>query len=125
MAGSKIVHGDIHAHALAHLGELPKGDPVLFDQQCLRNLELEPICGQTGALKDRHNIHRLIGHICAVLVTVLVLEGWSSALKPEHSVLTEVKNLVAVDTSSWMERLSVCVEQWMEWAPVLPSLDTV
>lgn len=67
----------------------------------------------------------LPGHICAVLVTVLVLEGWSSALKPEHSVLTEVKNLVAVDTSSWMERLSVCVEQWMEWAPVLPSLDTL
>lgn len=67
----------------------------------------------------------LPGHICAVLITVLVLEGWSSALKPEHSVLSEVKNLVAVDTSSWMERLSGCVEQWMDWAPVLPALDTV
>ena len=34
----------------------------------------------------------LPGHICAVLVTVLVLEGWSSKLAPEHSVLEEVRH---------------------------------
>jgi aarF domain-containing kinase len=65
----------------------------------------------------------LPGHICAVLVTVLVLEGWSSALKPDHSVMSEVKNIVSMDTQSWKQRLNACVEEWMEWSPVLPSLD--
>ena len=35
----------------------------------------------------------LPGHICAVVVTTLVLEGWSSQLDPSHSVLTEVRPL--------------------------------
>ena len=30
------------------------------------------------------------GHICAVVVTTLVLEGWSSKLDPKHSVLEQV-----------------------------------
>ena len=30
------------------------------------------------------------GEVCAVLVTTLVLEGWSSLLAPEHSVLEQV-----------------------------------
>ncbi len=33
----------------------------------------------------------LPGHICAVVVTTLVLEGWSSQLDPSHSVLAEVR----------------------------------
>ena len=32
----------------------------------------------------------LPGHICAVVVTTLVLEGWSNKLDPDHSVLTQV-----------------------------------
>ena len=66
----------------------------------------------------------LPGHICAVLVTVLMLEGWSSTLKPEHSVLTAVKNIVAADSSSMLERVSSSVSKWMDWAPVLLSWDT-
>lgn len=34
----------------------------------------------------------LPGEICAVLVTSLVLEGWSNRLAPEHSVLSQVPN---------------------------------
>lgn len=33
----------------------------------------------------------LPGQICAVLVTTLVLEGWSSRLAPDHSVLGQVR----------------------------------
>ena len=32
----------------------------------------------------------LPGQICAVLVTTLVLEGWSNRLAPDHSVLGQV-----------------------------------
>ena len=31
----------------------------------------------------------LPGHICAVVVTTLVLEGWSNKLDPDHSVLMQ------------------------------------
>jgi aarF domain-containing kinase len=65
----------------------------------------------------------LPGHICAVLITVLVLEGWSSELSPERSVLEEVKSVVAMDEDSWRERMSSLVDRWVEWAPILPSLD--
>ena len=66
----------------------------------------------------------LPGHICAVLVTVLVLEGWSSQLAPERSLLEEVKAVFATDTRSWRERMSLVVDRWLDWAPVLPSLDS-
>lgn len=66
----------------------------------------------------------LPGHICAVLVTILVLEGWSSRLAPERSVLECVKGAMAMDRRSWRERLSTSVDEWVDWAPVLPSLDS-
>ena len=31
------------------------------------------------------------GHICAVVVTTLVLEGWSSKLDPSHSVMDQAR----------------------------------
>jgi aarF domain-containing kinase len=64
------------------------------------------------------------GHICAVLVTVLVLEGWSSKLSPDQSVLEEVKKVVAMDSQSWRERMGLLVDKWIDWGPVLPSLDS-
>lgn len=65
----------------------------------------------------------LPGHICAVLVTTLVLEGWSSELAPDHSVLEQVRTVVAMDTKNWRERLNTTVDNWMSWAPVLPMID--
>lgn len=35
------------------------------------------------------------GHICATVVTTMVLEGWSNKLDPNHSTLQEVKRTVA------------------------------
>ena len=32
------------------------------------------------------------GHICAVVVTTLVLEGWSSKLDPSHSVMDQARS---------------------------------
>ena len=42
------------------------------------------------------------GHICAVVVTTLVLEGWSSQLDPRHSVLEQVRNLQVLAISMQM-----------------------
>jgi len=36
------------------------------------------------------------GHICATVVTTLVLEGWSHQLDPAHSTLSEVKRIIAM-----------------------------
>jgi aarF domain-containing kinase len=60
------------------------------------------------------------GHICAVLVTTLVLEGWSSRLAPEHSVLQQVKSVVAMDSEHWRERMSNNVDKLMGWGPMWP-----
>lgn len=52
-----------------------------------------------STLLNDHKLLRLLsltaqvnmpGHICAVVVTTLVLEGWSSQLDPRHSVIEQV-----------------------------------
>jgi aarF domain-containing kinase len=53
------------------------------------------------------------GHICAVVVTTLVLEGWSSKLDPTHSVMDQVSAIVAPGTSGWAQRLSMAVDEVM------------
>ena len=52
------------------------------------------------------------GHICAVVVTTLVLEGWSSKLDPRHSVLEQVEAIVSPKTS-WGQRLGNAVDAVM------------
>jgi len=42
----------------------------------------------------------LPGQVCAILVSVLVLEGWSSQLSPQHSVLNQVERLVSSEEGS-------------------------
>ena len=44
------------------------------------------------------------GEVCAVLVTTLVLEGWSSLLAPEHSVLEQVTIPTPLSTTSCIHR---------------------
>ena len=52
----------------------------------------------------------LPGHICAVVMTTLVLEGWSSALDPQHSVLEQVDRVLALSDSSWGRRVASAVD---------------
>jgi aarF domain-containing kinase len=54
----------------------------------------------------------LPGHICAVVVTTLILEGWSNQLDPKHSVLTQVGGGGA--WLPWLWPLSQGVEQWRQ-----------
>lgn len=42
----------------------------------------------------------LPGQVCAILVSVLVLEGWSSKLSPQYSVLNQVERLVDSEEES-------------------------
>jgi len=56
----------------------------------------------------------LPGHICAVVVTTLVLEGWSNKLDPEFSVLTQVQSMFEPATRGWRERICHAVDLVME-----------
>ncbi len=40
----------------------------------------------------------LPGHICAMVVTTLVLEGWSSRLDPNQSIMDDIKHVVHADS---------------------------
>ncbi|KAI8469109.1 MAG: hypothetical protein J3K34DRAFT_459528 [Monoraphidium minutum] len=56
----------------------------------------------------------LPGHICAVVVTTLVLEGWSNKLDPEFSVLSQVQGMFEPATRAWHERICHSVDLVME-----------
>jgi len=55
----------------------------------------------------------LPGHICAVVVTTLVLEGWSNKLDPNHSVLTKVQQMFEATSLPWRQRLMSTVDHLM------------
>ncbi|KAK9788286.1 hypothetical protein WJX73_008757 [Symbiochloris irregularis] len=61
-------------------------------------------------LVRKHQVS-LPGHICAVVMTTLVLEGWSSALDPDHSVLEQVDRVLSLKESSWGRRIGQAVDQ--------------
>jgi predicted unusual protein kinase regulating ubiquinone biosynthesis (AarF/ABC1/UbiB family) len=49
-----------------------------------------------AAVLEKVRLHQvnMPGHICATVVTTLVLEGWSHQLDPAHSTLSEVKRII-------------------------------
>lgn len=50
----------------------------------------------------------LPGHICAVVVTTLVLEGWSSNLDPDQSIMYDVGHALRPSKlSSWRQHLAL------------------
>ncbi|KAF5834796.1 ABC1 family-domain-containing protein [Dunaliella salina] len=55
----------------------------------------------------------LPGHICAVVVTTLVLEGWSNKLDSSHSVLVQVQKMFANQTLPIGRRLLRAVDEVM------------
>lgn len=57
----------------------------------------------------------LPGHICATVVTTLVLEGWSHSLDPAHSTLSEVKRIIALKKGETKLRK---VAMWVQGAAV-------
>ncbi len=67
----------------AQTGRVRCGPLRLCDPSLIPALQLRP----------QVRLHKvtLPGHICAVVVTTLVLEGWSNKLDPTHSVLTQVQ----------------------------------
>lgn len=56
----------------------------------------------------------LPGHICAVVVTTLVLEGWSNKLDPDHSVLSQVQAMFEPENVPWGARMTQLVDRVME-----------
>jgi aarF domain-containing kinase len=56
----------------------------------------------------------LPGHICAVVVTTLILEGWSNKLAPDHSVLSQVQGMFSPAMYSWHDRIDSVVDMVMD-----------
>lgn len=56
----------------------------------------------------------LPGHICAVVVTTLILEGWSNKLAPDHSVLSQVQGMFSPSMYSWHDRIDSVVDMVMD-----------
>lgn len=56
----------------------------------------------------------LPGHICAVVVTTLILEGWSNKLAPEHSVLSQVRGMFSPAMYNWHDRMDSVVDIVMD-----------
>jgi predicted unusual protein kinase regulating ubiquinone biosynthesis (AarF/ABC1/UbiB family) len=60
----------------------------------------------------RHGVS-LPGHICAVVVTTLVLQSWSNQLDPQYSVLEQVRGMFTSGASKWRERVGRSVDAVM------------
>ena len=83
------------------------------------------ISGFLGAKAARCDVGlqvSLPGHICAVVMTTLVLEGWSSALDPHHSVLGQVDRVLALSERSWRRRVTSAVDHVLASSPTLTPL---
>lgn len=59
----------------------------------------------------------LPGHICAVVVTTLVLEGWSNKLDPTHSVLAQVCGACMHLAAKIVEIAVLCVSVKVQCQP--------
>jgi len=82
-----------------------------WDSSCFRN--------SADALANVLELVRLYqvslpGHICAVVVTTLVLEGWSNKLDPDHSVLRQVNKMFEGSSVPWRERIAHLVDEAMQ-----------
>ena len=66
---------------------------------------------------DLVRCHQVVlpGEICSCLFTVFVLEGWSSKLDPDHSVMEQVKHMVR----RWDSSLKAIIGDTMakQWLP--------
>ena len=51
------------------------------------------------------------GHICAIIVTTLVLEGWSSTLDPVHSIMDDVDTAIN-GSAAWDKKLRLAVKSY-------------
>ena len=70
-----------------------------------------------AAVLEMVRLHRvsLPGHICATVVTTLVLEGWSHQLDPAHSTLNEVKRIISLKKGETKARKAA---MWIQQAAV-------
>lgn len=70
-----------------------------------------------AAVLEMVRLHQvsLPGHICATVVTTLVLEGWSHELDPAHSTLNEVKRIIALKKGETKARK---IATWVQQAAV-------
>ena len=78
---------------------------------------------ELAAVLDMCREHQvsLPGHICATVVTTLVLEGWSHDLDPAHSTLSEVQRLLAASKGGILALLTTVAD--LETLERVPTFD--
>ncbi|KAL2523961.1 Protein kinase superfamily protein [Abeliophyllum distichum] len=68
-------------------------------------------CMQQLLEQVRHHKVNIDGNVCAVMVTVLVLEGWQRKLDPDYDIMHSLQTLLF--KADWAESLSYTIEQLM------------
>ena len=63
----------------------------------------------------RHQVN-LKGIVSTVVVTTLVLEGWSSKLNPEIKIMSALRDMLPM---SWQDRMFMIVDRFMTSDPAL------
>ena len=87
--------------------------PAGVERLCFEQAPAQYLAGVLELVRT-HGVS-LPGRVSAVLVTTLVLEGWSSRLDPHYSPIQAVEALVAPERTRW-GRLAVRVGQHLEEA---------
>ena len=123
---SRLDGDDIAAWTLAFAGEQQTcADPDAFqrdvkasfdtlkESDLFRKGNTDNGAEALASVLENVRVHQVTmpGHICATVVTTLVLEGWSHQLDPAHSTLSEVRRIInmrkgrerARSWASWLE----------------------
>ncbi|KAI7837776.1 hypothetical protein COHA_008405 [Chlorella ohadii] len=88
-----------------------KADVALFFDKLTAETQATGATHGADALADvlemvrTHQVN-MPGHICATVVTTMVLEGWSNQLDPNHSTLQEVKRMIAASKGGLLGQLT-------------------
>jgi aarF domain-containing kinase len=80
-----------------------------LDPEMLRQNTSEVMAEMMDTIR-RHGVH-IRGVVSTVVITSIVLEGWSSKLDPDVRVLETVKSKLEMLPSAWAERCSAAVEK--------------
>lgn len=134
---SRLDGDDIAAWTLAFAGEQQTcADPEAFrrdvkasfdelkDRDLFRKGNTDNGAEALANVLENVRVHNVTmpGHICATVVTTLVLEGWSHQLDPAHSTLSEVRRIInmrkgrerARSVAAWLESVMLNEREILE-----------
>ena len=76
---------------------------------------LQALIDWVSAQVRRHQVN-LKGIVSTVVVTTMVLEGWSSKLNPDIKIMGALRDLLPM---GWRDRISLTVDKFMTSDPAM------